>query len=309
MQYGKAISDAFSYARHSKAALLYAGFTLGAGLAVLALLLLTASALGLNANPLTWARQTAAVAVAVLVIMAGVIAFLIGSLAVTGTIIRNTAHAETLSQSWNAFSPRLGSMIGVALIASVISFASSFLSSTLGDSPGLLGSFVFILHLVISLALTFFLAFAEYAVALEGRSTLDAIGRSVGLAKEKPASVLLAIIVSTAVSLAIILVALAAVAILLALAFLALRIKLTTLTPPELVLLGIAAVLAFFGLAIAHVVQLHVMSAAFRDATGATPVELQVPTPKAAKKVAIASRKKAPAKKPASKSGKRSSKS
>ncbi len=309
MQYGKAISDAFSYARHSKAALLYAGFTLGAVLAVLALLLLTAAAFGLNANPLTWARQTAAVAVAVLVIMAGVIAFLIGSLAVTGTIIRNTAHAETLSQSWSAFSPRLGAMIGVALIASVISFASSMLSSTLGETPGPIGSFFFILHLVISLALTFFLAFAEYAVALEGRSTLDAIGRSVGLAKEKPVSVLLALIVSTVVSIVIILVALAAVAVLLALAFVALRIKLTALTPLEIVLLGIAAVLAFFGLAIAQVVQLHVMSAAFRDATGATPVELSVPAPKAARKVAISSRKRAPAKKPVSKSGKRSSKS
>ncbi|MBI2445211.1 hypothetical protein HYV43_02375 [Candidatus Micrarchaeota archaeon] len=268
MQYGKAIDDAFSYARHSKAALLYASFTIGVALAVLLLTVLTASASGLTANPATWLRNPPALGVVGLVLITGVVAFAVGSLAITGTIIRNAAHSESLSQSWAQFSPRLGSMVGVAVVVSGISFASSMLFQTAAESGSAFSGLVLVIYLAVSLALAFFLAFAEYAVALEGKNMGEAIRRSVDLAREKPVDVLLALVVSTVVSLALMLAVMAVLILIVALALLALRVRLNAPSLPALALLGIAAILAVFGVMVAQVVQLHIMANAFSALTG-----------------------------------------
>ncbi len=265
MEYTKAIEDALSYARHSKAVLLFTAFTLGVLVLLLALGFILLSAFGIPANPSAFIRNPAALGPLLLVALVGIAALAIGGLALTGTVIRNTMHAETLSESWTQFSPRLWTLVGVVAVTMALSLASNMLFEVLTKAVPAAALLTFILSIVVSLVLAFLLAFAEYAAVLDGSGVFESIRRSYKLALEKPVGVFLAMLVSGVMAFALIVAILIVLIVLVLIILLLTRLSLTNLNLPGLILMGVAGIGALVGVFFTHVFQYHFMAHAYAD--------------------------------------------
>ncbi|GEM_PF-3383679 len=269
MEYGKAISDAFSYARHTKATLAFSAFFIAVSAIALVLAALLLPASGLSTNPLYWLKNPAALGPpTILVVLFAIATLAIGGLALTGTVIRNAVHAESLSESWKQFTPRLGTLLGIVAITMAVSFASSMLFETLMKMvPAAYGVF-FVLSIAVSLALALFLAFAEYAAVLDGTGVYDSLRRSIDVASRKPMDVFLALLVSSVVAFILLLVIIVFLLLVAVGLLLVTRSTVQTLSVPTLLAFGIVGIVAVIGVFFTHVFQYHFMANAFVDIGG-----------------------------------------
>lgn len=272
MEYEKLISNAFSYARHSKATLALTGFFVGTAAVVLILAALLLAGSGLSSNPSSWSRSLLALGPMLLIFIVGVLVLAFGGLALMGTIIRNSTRNERLSESWRAFSPRYWTLVGVIAVTIVVSFIVSIFFTILGAISPILFLLFYTVQIAISLALGFFLTFAEYAAVLDSTGMFDSLRRSIALSKQKPVDVFLALLVCAVVAFLLLLVV---VGIALVLAALVIALSYAAgagFSAPVLVVLGIVGLVALVGVFFTQVFQFHFLAHAYLDLTRQAPV-------------------------------------
>lgn len=265
MEFGKAITGAFSYARHSKAVPAFTVFFLGTIGVFLLIGWLAVLATRVSFNPTALMRNPAALAPLAIIFLAGVLALILGGIALSGTVIRNSVNNESLSQSWKAFLPRFWTLVGLTVVTLIASTGTSRFFDLLSERIAAASGLFFVLNLTVSLALALALAFAEYAAVLEGTGVVKSIRNSVKLAINKPVDVLLAILVSGLVGFLILLAVAAALLVVLAAVMLATRASIAAPSTPVLVAAGIAIIVAALGLFFSNVFQLHFMAHVFKN--------------------------------------------
>ena len=192
----------------------------------------------------------------------------IGGLALTGAVIRNAVHDESLSESWKRFSPRFATLLGIVAITMVASFTSNMLFEFLMKAAPVAYGVFFVLSIAVSLALAFFLAFAEYAAVLDGSGVQDSLRRSIQLATQKPVDVFMALTVSGVVAFIMLLALMIALLLVAAVVLVATRASVQTLSTPALIGLGVVAMVGIIGVFFTHVFQYHFMAHAYADIGG-----------------------------------------
>lgn len=263
MEYGKLVNDALQYTRHSQAVWAYLGFSV---LAAFLLFTLGALAFVLGAlNPATILFNPASLGILLFFGLLWLSFVVVGGLAVYGTVIKNAVDGNTLSQSWQAFKPQLGSLVGAVLFAIFVNvlFAVpiNLAGMALPSLKGLFGTLGFLAFLVLGLAFLF----VEYAVVLSGLSAWQSVKKSVDVFLKDPIDVLLVMLVSSLIAAGILL---AGALFLLVLGLLVLAVVGFNASALGILLvpLVLAAILIILIIVFAsEVVQLHILAHAYRE--------------------------------------------
>lgn len=272
MDFDTAVSRAWTYARRGNAVAWYLGFFGAWAALALVLAFVLMARFGTRLNAMSLMTNPAGWGLAVLGALTALVILLVGLLAINGTVIRNAANpAETMSESWKRVSPRIAALLGLLGLTTLASFTISLVFNGLAWAFPPAGLLFSGLHAVSAFALVLFIAFAEYALVLDGKSVFESLHHSFRLAREKPLDVFLAILLSAGTALLIVLCTVVLL-IILAAVFVLLSATLRGAVMP-LAAIGMVGgvILLAIGLFFAQTVKLHLMTQSFADLKGRKP--------------------------------------